>query len=307
MQLTQQYLDLYSLRFLDLLNLGIGDIPKTWNAIVPTVIQSRKAYEEIMAHSGLGLLQTMNEGASVTYDAMRVRGKKRFTPIIRTLGVKWTKQSETKDVNGFIKQIGPQLGRSVTASMNLWAANLLTLGSTTRGVKDLDGTALISSSHKVGTTGATASNLISQPLSALALENAIATAKAAPNETGLPFRYYAGGFNLVVPTGLEAVAQRVAQSMKLAGTNDNDENIYNRSMIKNVHCEQLLGFNESALANNWYLVPVSANENPFIYLEVQAPQTTIAPDPDHLGMKMITDMECLFEAKDWRGVVGSIL
>jgi hypothetical protein len=291
---------------LKLINDGIENVPATWKDIAPNTIKSKQAYEELLTHSGLGFFQNMDEAEGVTYDQVQTAYTKRYTPIIRTLGVKHTRQSRQKDLYGFVKAQAPMLSEAAVATLNLLSCNVLNLGFG-GGTTSPDGQALFSTAHPLPGVGTTDSNLLTQALSGLALENALQVAMSHKGDRGIP-KYYRGGFHLVVGPSLAGIANRAVNSVQLQGTSDNDTNSFVRGMIKKAPIvDQLVGFELPSMANNWYLLPAAPKDNPIFYMEVQPMMVDTDFDVDFLVTKYVASFECLFDVMNWRGTVGSQL
>lgn len=290
---------------LKLINDGIEKIPPTWKEIVPNVIKTKQAFEEIQTHAGLGFFQAMDEAEGVTYDAVQPRYTKRYVPIIRTLGVKHTRQSLQKDLYGFVKAQAPLLAESAVATMNLLAANIYNLGFG-GGTTSPDGQPLFSAAHPLANGYPSESNLINQALSGTSLENALQIAMSHKGDRGIP-KYYRGGFKLLVGPGLAGVATRAVESMGLQGTSDNDTNAFIKGMVKGVVVDQLVGFGQPVLSQNWFLLPADAKDNGAFCLEVQGLQTDTDYDMDYQVTKFAASFEVVFDVFGWRGMVGSFL
>jgi len=289
---------------LKLINDGIMNVPATFKSIVPNTINSRQAYEQIQTHAGLGLFQNFNEAEGVSYDSIVPRFTKTYTPILRSLGLKHTKQSAQKDLYSFIKTFAPMISESAVATRNLLACNVLNLGFSSTTMASPDGVALFSASHPIIQYGTTSSNYGTDSLSGLALESAIQTVRDTKTDRGLP-KYYRGGFNLVVGPLNEGIAHRAVKSVGLQGTANNDTNTYVSSNIKEIIPDQMVGFNMSSAAYKWFLVPVSAQDNPLVEISVAAMSTDTDYDIDFQTTKFVASFETLYDCLGWRGLYGS--
>lgn len=290
---------------LKLINDGIKEIPATYSKIAPTTVTSKQAFEEIQTHGGLGLFQNFNEAEGVAYDAIVPRFSKRYTPILRSLGVKYTKQSQQKDLYGFIKSIAPMMADSAVATLNLLACNVLNFGFSSTLMAAPDGQALFSSSHPIAQgTSTTDSNYVTDTLSGLALENAIQQVRQVKGDRGIP-KYFRGGFNLVVGPLNEGIAIRSVRSFGLQGTSDNDTNSFVNSSIKEIVVDQFIGYNMSGASYRWFLIPSDAKDNPIFQLQVQGIETDMDKDIDGQSIKMVATFETLFDVLGWRGTLGS--
>ena len=299
---TQEMLLIHREGLMKLINDGVEGAPSTWKLITPRVISSRQAYEQVQTHAGLGFFEPMDEVGGVTYDAAIPRYSKTYTPIVRTLGVKFSKQSRQKDLYGFIKAMGPMLAEAAVVTMNLMAANLINLGFG-GGTTCPDGQAQFSAAHPL-TTLSTYSNLGTSPLSGQALEDALQSVLAQVGDRGIP-KYYPAGFKLVVGPLQSAIATRAVRSQGLQGTTDNDTNEFVSGLIKNVVVEQMIGFNQPSLIDAWALLPADEKNNPFFYIQVQGIETDVDKSIDFQEIKYVSDFEGTFDTWGWRGTFGS--
>lgn len=287
-----------------LINDGIEGQSATWQQIVPNVVKTKQAYEEIQTHAGLGFFQNFSETQGVTYDTPVPRFTKRYTPIIRTLGVKHTKQTAQKDLYGFVKKLGPMVADSAVATLNLLAANVLNNGFSSTLMPSPDGAALFSASHTIIQNGTVDSNLGSTALSGLALETAIQAVMNQKTDRGIP-RYFNGGFNLIVGPSLAGIATRAVESVGLQGTTDNDTNSFVRGSIRKIVVDPLIGFGGNGTQYSWFLVPADAKSNPLFKMDVVGLETATDYDIDHMVNKYVASFETLFDNLGWRGLYGA--
>jgi len=300
---TQEQILLYREGLLKVIQDGIKDTPNTAARISSKVIGSRQVYEEIVTQSGLGFFQNMDEVEGVTFDSTVPRFTKRYTPIVRTLGVKWSKQSKQKDLYGFVKSFGKQLADAAVATRNLLACNTLTLGFSGGGVLSPDGVAVFASNHPL-MTGATQSNLGTLALSGSSLEDAIQQVLGQVGDRGIP-AYFPGGFNLVVGPPNAGIARRAARSEGLQGTADNDTGEFNTDMIKSIIVDQMIGFGQSGLTDAWFLVPADDDRNPIFCLRVQDVETAADTDIVYQEAMFVSDFEEVWDVFGYRGMFGT--
>ena len=289
---------------LKLINDGIEQVPQTYRKIVPNTITSKQAYEQIQTWSGFGFFQPMTEAQGVTYDSVIPGYTKTYTPVIRTLGVKHTRQSLQKDLYGFVKSMAPLLAKSAVATKNLLAANILNLGFSAATMASPDGAALFSASHPIKQNGTTQSNLGADALSGLALEAAIQSVYAQKGDRGIP-KYFTGGLKLVVGPALYGLATRAVESSGLQGTSDNDTNKFVSGAIREIVMEQFIGFGSTTMDYYWFLLPADSSENPLIEIEVQGLKTDTDYDMDFQATKFAASFECVFDNLGWRGLYAS--
>jgi Mu-like prophage major head subunit gpT len=185
---------------------------------------SRKAFEEDVSISGLGLAQQKGEGAPVSYDTEQQGFVDRYTHTVWALGFIITKEmvdDDQYDVVGERKAKGLAFSMRQTKEIN--AANVLNRAfnaSFTYG----DGVALISTAHP-NIAGGTWSNRLAADadLSEAALEQACIDIQKYTNDRGL--RIAVQPQKLVVPVDLDFEANKIMDTKYEVGTNNNTVNL----------------------------------------------------------------------------------
>lgn len=300
---TQEDLLIHREGLMKLINDGMVKIPATSQKISAKTINSRQAYEQVRTHGGLGLFQNMDEVEGVTYDRATTLHTKTYYPVVRTLGVKWSKQSKQKDLYGFVKAMGPMLAESAQATRNLLACNVLTLGFSGGGVTSPDGKAMFASDHPLQ-SGGTQSNLGTLALSGSSLEDAIQQVLAQVGERGIP-RYNGGGLNLFYGPPNGGIATRAVKSEGLQGTTDNDTNAFINGMIKDLVMDPLIGFGQSGLSDAWFLLPADQDRNPIFRLAVQDIETQSDYDINYMEASFVSDFEELWDTMGYLNTYGT--
>lgn len=265
--LTDQEIAYFREGLMKLTNEGIQDAEATYKDITPNEFGSKQAYEIMRTHGGLGLLATRREGQRVVFDSPVGGTEQRIYPILMALGVKYSKQSKYKDMYGFIKGMAPLLAESAIETLNKQVADVFNLGFSGGGFLSPDGQPLFSASHPIK-TGGTQSNLGSVSIGSVTLGDAIAAVNAQVGPRNIP-KHQRHGLKLVHGTLLEPDVVRAVESDRLAGTSDNDTNAYVKRKIKQVVCEDYIGFGQSGMEDMWALIPADAKKNPIFVMKVQ--------------------------------------
>jgi len=182
---------------------------------------SRKAFEEIMGTTGLGLAAVKPDGESVVYDTHQQGFLSRFQNIEYGIGFIITRNMVDDDQYDVIaKQRARGIARSMlqTKENVLWNVINRAFNSAYTGG---DGVELISTAHK-NRTGGTYSNMLSTAadLSEAALEQAHINIGKYTDDRGLKIAVKAQ--KLIIPVDLEFEAERILETEKRPGTNDND-------------------------------------------------------------------------------------
>lgn len=184
---------------------------------------SRRAYEEDVQYTGLGLAAIKREGNSVSYDGMEQGFLTRYVPVVYALGFIITREMVEDDLYGVV---GPKRARALAFSMRQTkeqvAANVYNRAfnsSFTGG----DGVELLSTAHLNFTGGTFANKLTTDAdLSEAALEQACIDIAKLKNDRGL--RISLMGESLIIPVDLMFEAERILATPYRVSTSDNDIN-----------------------------------------------------------------------------------
>ena len=182
---------------------------------------SRKAFEEIMGMSGLGLAATKPDGASVIYDTHQQGYLSRFQHIEYGLGFIITRnmvEDDQYDVIG--KQRSRGLARSLMQTKETVLWNILNRADNSSYVGG-DGVELLSSAHPNRTGGTYRNELTTAAdLSEASLEQAHIDIGKYTDDRGLKIAIKPT--KLIIPVDLEFEAARILNSTLRPGTADND-------------------------------------------------------------------------------------
>ena len=186
---------------------------------------SRKAFEETMSVSGLGLASVKPQGSSVAYDTAQQGFLTRFNHVVYGLGFVITREMVEDDLYDVIgKQRASALAFSMRQTKEIVAANVYNRafnGSYTSG----DGVSMIASNHP-NVAGGTYSNIQSADLSEASLEQACIDIMKYENDRGLKIAVMPE--KLIVPVDLVFEAERILKTEQRVGTADNDLNALKR-------------------------------------------------------------------------------
>jgi hypothetical protein len=183
---------------------------------------SRKAFEEDISISGLGLALQMGEGSPVSYDSMQQGYIDRYQHVKYGLGFAISKEiveDDQYDVVG--KKKAQALAFSMRQTKEIIGANVLNRafsGSYTYG----DGVALIVNNHP-NVAGGTWSNVQAADLSEAALEQACIDIQKYTDDRGKKIAVKPK--TLIVPVDLDFEANKIMQTQYEVGTDNNTVNI----------------------------------------------------------------------------------
>jgi len=184
---------------------------------------SRKAFEEIVGTSGLGLAAVKGEGAPVSYDTMTQGFTSRFQHIDYALGTIITRNMVDDDVYDVVGKMRVEsLAESMRITKEINGANILNRAfnnSYTGG----DALELCSTLH-VNVAGGTYQNELTTAadLSEASLEQACIDIGKWTNDRGLQIKAMAQ--DLIIPVDLMFEADRIINSSGRVATADNDKN-----------------------------------------------------------------------------------
>ena len=260
---------------------------------------SRKAYEEIVGTSGLGMAAVKPEGEPVAYDNMRQGYTNRFTNITYGLGFIITREMVDDDQYDVIMQQRARgLAQSMRKTKELVGANVLNraFDSTYAGG---DGKELCATDHP-NVAGGTWSNELTTAadLSEAALEQACIDIGNWEDDRGL--KIAAMPRKLIVNVNDQFEAERILMTDLRVGTADNDLNAL-KSMGKIPQ-----GFRVNHYLSDpdaWFLITDCPDG--LIHFERRADDFTMDNDFDTENAKYKATGRYSFGWADPRGVFGS--
>lgn len=215
------------------------------------VMDSKKAYEEDFAHSGLGPLYEKPELETAVFDQPNKLGLKRYIHKTFALAIAFSEESKDDDQYGFIMTMSGMLGRSSRWTTELWGHDVLNLGFVTTRYTTRDGKALFASDHPINgiDTGlGVFSNIpaTSTDLSVSALEEAIQNFGSMVDERGMPVESMAR--KLIVSPTNEMTARRILETASYPGSQLNDINPIQSSKLELIVSPYITD------ADAWYLI-----------------------------------------------------
>lgn len=184
---------------------------------------SRKAYEEDVGISGLGLAAVKPEGASVAYDTEQQGFLTRYRHVTYGLGIIITREAYEDDLYDVV---GPKKSKGLAFSMRqtkeIVCANVYNRAQTA-GYTGGDGQVLLYNAHP-RVRGGTFSNVLSvaAALSEASLEDLCIQIMKETNDADLNIALMPT--DLIIPPDLVFEAERILKSPLRVGTADNDLN-----------------------------------------------------------------------------------
>lgn len=202
-----------------------------------TVKTSKKAKEENVERSGLGLPVVKGEGAGVTYDTQIKGAKQSWVPIVYALAVRITEEAIDDNLyelsggsEGNLKELFHDLGQVMAYNIESKMARFLVNGSATTYHTDRNSAALFSASHS-RLDGSTFSNLAtSADLTYTAFWSAVVAAENQYNHRSqlvgkkvknlwVPPQLEKQALEILKSTDRPDTANRATNAMKSSGRN----------------------------------------------------------------------------------------
>lgn len=259
---------------------------------------TRRAFEEIVGTSGMGLAPVKGEGAPVTYDSSRQGFTTRFTPVTYALGFIVTKEAFDDDLYDVVApKKAQELAFSMRQTKEIVGANVYNRAFTA-GYTGGDGVILCSASH-VNVAGGTWSNVptTAVDLSEAALEQASIDIQSFTNDRGLKIQVLPK--SLIIPPTLEFEAMRILKSDGRVGTSNNDMNV-----IKTLGTIPEVIKNHYLTDTDAWFIRTSA-PNGMIYFERRADDFSMDNDWDTENAKFKAIGRYAFGWADPRQIYGS--
>ena len=187
---------------------------------------SNKAFEEDVLLTGFGNAPTKDEGAPISYDSASQGFTARYQHETIALAFSITEEAEEDGLYGSIaSRYTKALARSMSATKEIKAANILN-NSTSAGIHaGGDGVALLSTSHPTASGNQSNTLATAADLSETSIESLLIQIADMKDDKGL--RIAAQGTMLIIPTAYTFTAQRILDSQLRSGTSDNDINALN--------------------------------------------------------------------------------
>lgn len=282
----------------DWYGLAYNEYPEECKEIFETR-SSRKAFEEIMGISGMGLAAVKPEGQPVTYDSAQQAFLSRFNHVVYALGFVITKEMFEDDQYDVIAQIRSRsLAKSMRITKETVGANVLNRGfnsSYTGG----DSKELLATDHPHYAGGVFANELSTAAnLSEAALEQACIDLGKFEDDKGL--RIAVRPQKLILPVDLQFEAERILNTDMRVATADNDLNAV-KSLGKIPQGFRINHYLTSDKA--WFLQ--TDCDNGMIHFERRGDEFTMDNDFDTDNAKYKASGRYSFGWADPRGIFGS--
>jgi phage major head subunit gpT-like protein len=258
---------------------------------------SRKAWEEDMSVSGMGLFMAKTEGAAVSYDSMQQGFLDRYTHAVYALGFIITKEMVEDDLYDVVgKKRASALAFSLRQTKEVIAANILNRAfnsSYTYG----DGKELCNSTRP-NVAGGTWSNIIATAadLSEASLEQACIDVQGWTNDRGLKIAVRPR--KLIVPYTLDFDANKIMKTEMEVGTNNNTVNVVRSRFPGGVTLNHYLTDTDA-----WFML--TDVKDGMKYFERRADAFTQDDDFDTDNAKFKATSRFSFGCTDKRSIYGS--
>tara|TARA_R110000782_G_scaffold118030_1_gene208546 strand:- start:25 stop:930 length:906 start_codon:yes stop_codon:yes gene_type:complete len=191
---------------------------------------SDRAFEEEVMLSGFGAAPTKSEGGTVNFDTANEAFTARFTHETVALAFSITEEAiEDNLYDRLGSRYTRALARSMAHTKQVKAAAILNNAFTGGASAGGDGKALCAADHPL-TSGGTLDNVAAADLNETSLEDALISISGFTDERGLKIALR--GMKLIIPSGLQFIADRLLMSALRPGTADNDVNaVKNMGML----------------------------------------------------------------------------
>lgn len=298
MQITNTILAQHLRGLKDVVELGQKSHPTLWTSFVAK--DSTKFKSEIFSTiDEFGYANLANEGATIPVNGLTAPYSMTVTPVLRGLAFVISAQALFTDGYGKLKQAGTSMVRSMMATREYNAANILSLGFTapgSGGTKTMDNVALFSASHPLA-SGTDSNIQTSSSLAIATLESGVQIAGTVMSHKGKP-SMYAGSFNLIVPDSLEMVARRLATSVEQPGAYNAEKNVVGPRV-------RVLVNPYLSSSTSWFLAPADTSMTPLQRLTQMPVTETVEKVGNPPSVSHVVYESDTWFANDWRFVVGS--
>lgn len=265
---------------------------------------SRKAFEEVVGQSGLGLFSVKNEGAPVTYDTMRQGFTSRFNHVVYASGFIITREMVEDDQYDVIgKAKAQKLAFASRQTKEIIAANIYNRAFNTSYTGG-DGSTLCAgaaggSTNHANIAGGTWTNTpsVALDISEAALEQASLDIDGFTDDRGLLVKIQPK--SIVIPKQLRFELKRILGTDGRVGTNNNDLNaLKDLNIFDEVHVNHYLTDTDA-----WF-IRTDAKDG-MIYFERRPDDFAMDADFDTENAKYKASMRFAFGWGDARAMYAS--
>lgn len=290
---VQALSDLGRVGLQNIVNLDDKNLTSYYKDICSKEFSTTQEFWRSYQASGFGQATVVNEGTTIPEDDIFTGYSKDYTPVKRGLGFSISSEASESDQYGALRDIGTKLRNAFRRTKEQVAANVIN-NATSASYTGPDGVALASASHPLDS--GTDSNLATAAaFGSLTLEDMIEAMVSQQGHRGDPDPCM-GPFYLYVHPGLGAYARRVTESPMLAGTANNDLNIYNKGRIVKVVDSPYF------TDENFFAIRAANNdEHGLIMLTRRGIRVKSEEDIDKDAIKYRTTEMYLCSFNDWRG------
>ena len=274
-----------------------SEFPVEYTSLFDT-FTSRKAFEEDVGMSGLGLAQLKPETGSVSYDSMQQGYISRYTHATYALGFLVSREAFEDDQYDVVaEKRAKALAFSMRQTKEIIGANVYNRAFTS-GYNGGDGVVLCSASHPNVAGGVQSNTATAATLSEASLEAAVVQMGKWTNDRGLKIQVMPQ--RLIIPVDLEFEANRILGSEYRVGTANNDINAI----------KTLQKFPGGVTVNHYltsttnYFIKTSVGDG-MKYFERSADTFSEDNDFDTTNAKFKAYGRYSFGWTDWRGLWGN--
>ena len=281
-----------------------NEFPVEWDKLFDKNM-SKRAWEEDVGISGLGLLNQKAEGSGIVYDSSRQGYTTRYNHVVYASGFVVTREAYEDDLYDVIgKQKAQGLAFSVRQTKEIIAANVYNRAFNTAYVGG-DAASLIASAGGGGSAshplvaGGTFTNgvAVAVDLSEASLEQAVIDIANFVSDRGLKISVRPN--RLIIPKELMFEATRILKAEGRVGTDNNDPNaIKVMGMVPEIHVNHYLTDTDA-----WFLRTDVAEG--MKYFERRGDEFTTDDDFDTENAKYKATFRCSFGWTDPRALYGS--
>ena len=261
--------------------------------------KSKKAYEEDLGTTGLGLAQKKTEAGSIAYDEESQAFLTRYSHFVYALGFMISREIYEDDQYGVVgSRRSTGLAFSMRQTKEIVGTNVYNRAFTA-GYTGGDGVVMCSSAHP-NYAGGTQSNILATAadLSEASLEQAVIDIAKWTNDRGLKIMIKPQ--SLIIPVDLQFEAERILMTPYRVGTANND-----------VNAIKTMGMFPGGVIVNNYLTDTNAwfirtnCPNGLKYFSRRNMQFGIDNDFDTENAKFKATERYSFGWSDWRGIYGT--
>lgn len=263
------------------------------------VIASQQDYEEFLQTAGFGYAVQEGELEIVSLQDPKLGYRTKITPVRFGLGFEVSRDLVEDEKYGWIASLTAELARSLRATREKHAADLINNGFTAGAYALADGKALFATDHPL-VRGGTGSNRLAadSDLTYSSLQSMVALLSKVTNDASIPIPVE-GTMTLLIPRDYEFTAAELLKSVGRPDTANRADNV----LTKQRSWQTVIW--DFITDTDMFAVLGPKNRHKLIFVDRMKVRQWVKDDEEAWAVKHIARTRIKVGAADWRGVAAT--